>query len=143
MTIEKNYYIEDPSPIYDDLMPHTLYPDKIESVNKFFDNLKKDFDNAQTDCEKVIRLVRNADVIFNNASANMQRMTIVCLLTALLTTIGGLGAAFCPKAYKKIRFACVCLTVVSAVLSLFAAHSISRIHTKASAFQGFFDRRWS
>jgi hypothetical protein len=105
-------------------------------LNKFFDDLKTDFDKSTL-------LIRNADVLFKCASINLQRLTIVCIVAALLATLGGLGASFCKGEHKKTRFAFACLTVASAALSVFAALTLYHMYSKASAYSGFFERRWS
>jgi hypothetical protein len=127
---------DDTSPVYVDYMKGTLPSLKIENFDKIVGDLKTDFDNSTW-------LVRNADVVFKCASVNLQRMTVVCLVAALLATLGGLGAAFCSREYKKTRFAFACLTVASAALSIFAALTLSHMHAKASYYSGFFERRWS
>ena len=125
-------YHEDTSPVYFDFMQRPPAP----KFDKFFDELKTDFDNSTW-------LVKNADVVFKCASINLHRMTVVCIAAALLATVGGLGAALCKREYKKTRFAFGCLAVTSAALSIFAALTLSHMYTKASYYSGFFERRWS
>ncbi len=128
------YYpsIDTTTPVYTNLINSSPVPEFVKFVGEF-----------NTDFDKSVRLVRNADVIFKCASINLQRMAAVCLVAALLSTLGGLGATFCKREYKKTRFAFACLTVMSAALSIFAALGLFHMYNKASTYSGFFERRWS
>ncbi len=126
---------DDTSPVFFDFYKNSPRSMETEKIDKFFSDLKTDFDNASW-------LGRNADVVFKCASVNLQRMTIVCLIAAFLATLGGLGAAFCKREYKKTRFAFASLAVAGAALSIIAALTLSQMHTKASYYSGFFERRW-
>ncbi|HEY5235793.1 MAG TPA: hypothetical protein VIJ14_06415, partial [Rhabdochlamydiaceae bacterium] len=125
-------YHDDTSPVYFDFMKTPPAP----ILDKLFNELKKDFNNSTW-------LVKNANVVFKCASTQLHRMTVVCIIAAILTTIGGLGAALCKREYKKTRFAFVCLTVISAALSVFSALTLFHMHAKVSHYSGFFERRWS
>ena len=56
----------------------------------------------QKDLGNATWLVCNADVLFNSACVNLHRMAILFLVVSLLTALGGLGAAFCPKEFELL-----------------------------------------
>jgi hypothetical protein len=127
---------DDASPVLFDFSKSSPHSIKKEQLEKLFDELKTDFNNATW-------LARNADVVFKCASTQLQRTTAICIIAALLAAMGGIGAALCPRQYKKTRWAFALLAIGSAALSIIASFNLYKMYVSASHYQSFFERRWN
>jgi len=118
---------DDTSPVFFDSVtsPSWLQPEKVE---KFFETQKAHL-------HKVTYLVNNSKGIFNKADIYLNRTTLLCTLAALLAILGGIGVAFCPAEYRKIRGAFIGLSIISGLVSLVTVCILMQMQSKVSDYK--------
>lgn len=116
--------------LFDFCKPET---DKIE---KLFNDIKKDLDTG-------FKLFTNVDVIFARSTRTLNQALWLCLGSALLAAIGGIGASVCKRKYKKTRIAFAFLAIAGAGLSCLSAYMMHKMHVSVIRFQPLVERRWN
>ncbi len=127
MSIRSLNFHDDTSPVFFDSVttPSWLQSEKVEN---FFETQKAHFN-------KVTYLANNAKGIFNKADIYLNRTTLLCTIAALFAIIGGIGIAFCPAEYKKMRVTFLCLSIMSGLLSLGTIGILMQMQSKVSDYK--------
>jgi hypothetical protein len=113
-----------------------VFKSETDKIEKVFNDLKKDLDTG-------FKLFTNVDAIFARSATTLHRTLWLCLGSALLATIGSIGAIACKRKYKKTRIAFTLLALVGAGLSFLSAYIMHKMHTSVIHLQPLVERRWN
>jgi hypothetical protein len=113
-----------------------VFKSETDKIEKVFNDLKKDLDIG-------FKLFTNVDVIFARSATTLKRALWLCLGSALLATIGSIGAIASKHKYKKTRIAFTLFALAGAGLSFLSAYMMHKMHASIIRFQPLVERRWN